>query len=57
MKKRLNYLLQNTLNIGHHPKSLTYKLGVDPAYLNDEGLYYTLLVIVPDGKTPKFPFS
>lgn len=45
------------LNIGHHPKSLTHKLAVDPAYLNDEGLYYTLLIVVPDGRNSKFPFT
>ena len=45
------------LDIGHSPKNLTYKLAVDPDHLNDEGLYYTLSIEIPDGKFPEFPFS
>jgi hypothetical protein len=55
--KEINLSTPDYLYLGHSPKNLTHKLGVDPDYLNDEGLYYTLLVVVPDGKNPKFPFS
>lgn len=56
-EKENNLSTPDFLNLGHTPKSLTYKLGVDPYYLNDEGLYYTLLIEIPDGKIPEFPFS
>ena len=56
-EKEINLSTPDYLNIGHHPKSLTFKLGVDSAYLNDEGLYYTLLIVTPNGKDTKFPFT
>ena len=55
--KTIDLSTPDFLHIGHSPKSLTHKLGVDPDHLNDEGLYYTLSIEVPDGKNPEFPFS
>ena len=63
LKREINNSQETILNtpdylhLGHSPKNLSYKLGVDAIYLNDEGLYYTLLVVVPLGKDPAFPFS
>nr|QBK85723.1 MAG: uncharacterized protein LCMAC101_03180 [Marseillevirus LCMAC101] len=54
----INLTTPDFLYIGHSPKGLTYKLGVDPNHLNDDELYYTLSIDVPpNGKNPEFPFA
>ena len=52
-----NLTTPDYLYMGHSPKGLMYKLGVDSNYLTDDGLYYTLSLDIPDGKKPEFPFS